>query len=61
MTFMKLIYKKENFRINIGQSLGKKKKKLIQVAKYPLQNTLMETCERLLSLMYVQIQILSVP
>lgn len=60
MTFMKLIYKKENFRVNIGQSL-EKKKKLIQVAKYPLQNTLMETCERLLSLMYVQIQILSVP
>lgn len=24
MTFMKLIYKKENFRINIGQSLKKK-------------------------------------
>lgn len=39
MTFMKLIYKKENFRINIGQSLEKKKKKTdpscqISLAKY---------------------------
>lgn len=37
MTFMKLIYKKENFRINIGQSLKKKKTDLgcqISLAKY---------------------------
>ena len=37
MTFMKLIYKKENFRINIGQSLKKKKPDLscqISLAKY---------------------------
>ena len=38
MTFMKLIYKKENFRVNIGQSLEKKKKTdpscQISLAKY---------------------------